>query len=269
MRIGCIRSDIGGIYISDVENTSQRNFSSEPFGQSRNLKKPSSDVLSSVLGSFGSVSVLGSNTSASVDTSSNNTLRIRQGSGSFLSITVPTGASVSKASIATSLTTVMLANGMEAMAAVSGNNQILIYSTGSNKGPSASLEIDTVANGSTLSTAVGFNSSGVTLTGLSVSSLVSAVYPTASTIDVSSATILALSSFSTLLGSDKTALVNAIADAVAPHFIETELVVQSATSGQLSKLASSGFHPGYGHTGLPAGAAVVLLSDDGSSNWTI
>lgn len=263
-----IRNDIGGVYIADVENTSQRYFSSEPAGQSRYVKKPTNSDLASVLNLYGAVSVLASNTTASVNTSTNNTLRVRQGSGSFLSIVVTAGASTSKSVIASDITRVMMANNFPAKAVVAGSNQILIYTTGSNQGPSASLEIDSVANGSTLSTAVGFNTAGVTLTGVSVSTLVAAIYPTASTVDVSSSTILALGSFSSLPSSERSSLVNAIADAVAPRLVETDRVVASATSGMISKLASSSFHPGRGHTGVEAGAALVLLEDDGVTVWS-
>lgn len=269
MRIGVIRSDVKKVYLADVENTSQRNFSSEPAGQSRNLAKPTDAQIESVLKKVGAVAVLGSNNSGTVDTSTNNTLRIRRASTSaYTVITVPAGASTTKDAIAASLAQSLASAGLGATATISGTNQIVIYSTGDNQGPEARLQIDTVANGSTLSTALGFNTSGVTLAGLSVGTLKTAVYPTASTVDVSTSTISGLSSLNSLPASVKAASVAAIADLVAPRFVETSKTKKSAASGMIYKMTQSTFRPGKGHTGLPAGICVVLLQDDGVTPWT-
>jgi hypothetical protein len=53
MRVAIVRSDIGNLYLSDVENTSQRNFSSEPIGQSRYFKKPTDAALIAILTKYG------------------------------------------------------------------------------------------------------------------------------------------------------------------------------------------------------------------------
>ena len=79
MRIGFTRTDIGPLYIDDIENRSQRNFSSEPRGQSRYYAKATSADLEAVLDAWAILSARATDVAATVDTSVNNTLRIRQG----------------------------------------------------------------------------------------------------------------------------------------------------------------------------------------------
>ena len=49
MRVAALRSDIKDIYLDDVENSSQRTFSSEPAGQSRYFHLPSDAELTAIL----------------------------------------------------------------------------------------------------------------------------------------------------------------------------------------------------------------------------
>lgn len=53
MRVAIVRSDLSKIYLDDVENSSQRNFSSETSGQSRYFHKPTDAQLQAVLTSYG------------------------------------------------------------------------------------------------------------------------------------------------------------------------------------------------------------------------
>lgn len=53
MRVAIVRSDISKVYLDDVENSSQRNFSSETAGQSRYFKKPTDAQLTAVLAKYG------------------------------------------------------------------------------------------------------------------------------------------------------------------------------------------------------------------------
>jgi len=269
MRIGVVRSDIPKIYLSDLENTSQRNFSSEAAGQSRYISKPTDAKLAAVLAIHGSVAVLATDTAASVNTSTNNTLRIRRGAAdTYQVVVVTTGAAVTKVQLVADLNAAFATSGLAVSASISGTNQVLLTSTGTNKGVDSRLQIDSAANGSTLSTALGFNVAGVTLTGLSVAALKAAVYPTATTINVATATITALGSINSLAAAQKASLVLAVQDAVAPSFSATTRLNKSATSGVLSKLTSASFRPGKGVTGLPAGICVAMVQDDGSTVFT-
>lgn len=51
----------------------------------------------------------------------------------------------------------------------------------------------------------------------------------------------------------------ALADVVAPEVISTGRAIWSFKSGTLSRLVSNSYEP----RGLPTGAAVVILNDDG------
>ena len=128
-----------------------------------------------------------------------------------------------------------------------------------------------MAGGSTLNAVIGTPSTpaGDVLTGLSLGSLTGAIYPTSVTIDVSSSNILGLSTFADLTTTAQDALVDAIADLVAPSLVETGPVLLSFVYGYLSKLSSNTFQPGGARVGLPAGPAVAIVEDDGSTPFVV
>lgn len=101
--------------------------------------------------------ILGTDTAATVNTTANKTLRIRSASTQAYSvITVTSGAATAKTTIVTDLNAGFATNGLPLTAAVAGTNQIKITTTG------GYIDIDSVANGSNLNTAVGFPA-GVTI----------------------------------------------------------------------------------------------------------
>ncbi len=276
MRVGFVRSDIGKIYLADVENRSQRNFSSQPAGQSRNFGKPTDAQILALLNTYAVLSAKGNNTSATSNTTGgNNVLKIRTStSAAFTSITVTSNASLPKAQLASELNTAFANAGLALKATVlSGGdaNKVQIDTVAPNAGPNAHLEIDTTSNGSTLNAAIhsSWAVSPPNLSGASVSTVKAAVYPTASTVDVSSGTITGLSTFASLQSAAQTALVTAVQDLVAPSLVETGPVLLSFAYGQLSKLRSSSFRPGGARVGLPAGVAVAIVENDGSTPFTL
>jgi len=101
--------------------------------------------------------IIGTDTNASVNTSSNNTLRIRTIYSTFMVFTVTAGASTAKTTIASDLNTAFAAAGQTLYATVDGSNRLVISDTSNN----SFIETDSVANGSTLSTAVGFTTGGM------------------------------------------------------------------------------------------------------------
>lgn len=276
MRVGIVRSDIGKVYLSDVENRSQRSFSSEPAGQSRNFALPSDAQLLAVLNAKAVLSAKGNNASATSNTTGgNNVLRIKANpAAAFSVITVTSNASLSKAQLVADLNTGFQNAGLLLVATLltgSDANKVQIDTVAPNSGPGAKLQIDTTANGSTLNAALhsGWAASPPNLAGLAVSALKAAVYPSATTINVASATITALSTFTDMQAAAQTALVNAVADAVAPSLVETGPVLLSFAYGVLSKLRSTSFQPGGSRIGLPAGVAVAIVANDGSTPFTL
>lgn len=270
MRVGIVRSDIGTIFLNDVESRSQRCFSKEPPGQALYLHKPTSAELKAVLDWYAFLSVQGTDNNATVDTSVNDTLKIRQSSGAaWTSITVTSGVATAKTTIRDDLNTAFTANGLDFVASVTGTNQLQIDTTKPNSGPNADMLIDSVAGGSTLSTPLGYNIAGVTLAGLTVAALEAAIRPTSTTIDVSTATITGLSTFALLTTAQKAALVDGIADVVAPKLIETGQVLLSFAYGNLSKMRVATFRPGGVRGGLPAGIGAAIVEDDGTTVFTV
>ena len=120
MRVGLIRQDLPRIYLDDVENTSQRNFSSQPPGQSRYFEFPSNGVLTSVLNQYAFLSVLGSGVSFPLTISgSNNTLNVFSSASVSSTITVPSG-STSAATLAAYLNSQFVSLGLYFVASVQG-----------------------------------------------------------------------------------------------------------------------------------------------------
>lgn len=100
----------------------------------------------------------GTDVNANVNTSINNTLRIRTSKASSYSvISVTSGAAVSKAQIAIDLNAAFGGAGLLLSASVVGTNQIKIVNTSTLPGvPGSLIDIDSVGAGSNLNVAVGF-----------------------------------------------------------------------------------------------------------------
>lgn len=281
MRVGIVRTDISRVYLADLENTSQRNFSSEPPGQSRYISRPTDAQLTAALVAGGTnLSILGTVAGATkVTNGPSNVLRVKtSAAASFSVITITSSAALANATVITDLNAAFLAAGLPLVARLGNSGtplQVLIENTTS--GPSAYLEIDTTANGSTLNTALGFAAGGVILNGLTPATLRTAVYPTGTTINVASATITALSSspavanatIANLTTVQQAAIVLAIQDAVAPKIIETGRALLSFDRGIIAKLRSSAFQPGGTRSGLPAGVAAAVVANDGSTVFSV
>ena len=269
MRVAAIRTDIGPIYLDDVENSAQRDFSSEPPGQSRYFEKPTAATLTTVLSAVAFVTIQGSNTSATVDTTGANgtLLNIKTSAAApYTQVAVPSSATLAKTTIVSSLNSAFAAAGLGLVARIAGTNQVTIDTTVG--GPSAYVSISAGSpSTAALQTVLGL--AATTTTGLSVAALQTAVYPSSTTLDVSSATLTALSTFSLLDTAEQTALVDAIANAVAPQLVESGPVLLSFVHGKLSKFNSPSFQPGGARIGLPASQAVVCVQDDGHSLFTI
>lgn len=104
--------------------------------------------------------LIGTDTSSTVDTSANKTIRLRTASArSFTAITVTSGVTTSKTQIVTDLNTAFLSNNLPLTASITGTNQVKILGSG------LYLEVDTVGNGSNLNTAIGLANAGQIVTG--------------------------------------------------------------------------------------------------------
>ena len=273
MRVGIVRTDLGkGVYLADIESAVQRNFSSESPGQSRNIRRPTDAELDVALNLYPlPASLTGSDTAVSVDTSANDTVRIRGTGGAYTAIPVTSGGATAKTVIRDDLNTAFLAGSLPFEAKIVGTNQLRIFSLALNRGPGATVDIDTFANGSTLNTPVGF-ADGATIVNPALSvtrgAIQVAAYPSPTTIDVSTATIEAVASILDLSTADQAALILAIADLIAPQLVETGLVELSFVQGKLSEMIKTTFQPGGTRAGLPAGIGAAVVENDGATPYT-
>lgn len=271
MRAGFVnRTDLPkGLYISDVENTSQRNFSSEPPGQSRYLRRPTDAEVLAALNTYAFLTIQGSDTAATVDTTGANgtKLNIRDSaSGTFIQVTVTSDGALAKTVIVTELNAAFTAAGLGLVARIAGTNQITIDTT--TAGPAAYVEISAgTPSAGALHTVVGLAAAATS--GLGLAAWRTAVYPTATTIDISTATIAALSTYADLTAAAQAALVDAVADVIAPELLETGAVLLSFAGGILSRAADATFQPGGTRIGLAVGPALAILEDDGSTPFTL
>jgi hypothetical protein len=123
MRVGLIRSDLSRIYLDDVENTSQRNFSSQPPGQSRYFEWPTGSTLTSVLNQYAFLSVLGTSGSMFPLTlsGSNNVLTVKTSATvAAATVTLPSSGSYTAAQLVALLNPLFAAQGLLVVASVQG-----------------------------------------------------------------------------------------------------------------------------------------------------
>ncbi len=274
MRVGFIRSDLGRVYLSDLENTSQRNFSSEPPGQSRYVSRPSDDKLSDALVDGGYVvNARGTNNAATKDTNPANALLIRVvPTGQFTSITVTAGDTQPVATVVSDLNSAFSAASLPLEASFVSTGMVQIQSTV--KGSNSYIGIN--PTGSTLAPILGFPT-GMVVAGLTPTDLRNAVVPSGTSINVSPGNIGGLSSSPGYTGAlitnlptgTQLSIIGAVQEAVAPRVIDTGRALLSFDRGVLADLRDSSFQPGGARSGVAAGAAVVVVEDDGVTPKTI
>jgi len=267
MRIAIVRTDIQKIYLSDIENSSQRDFSSQPKGQSRYFVHPTDAQLTAVLNQYALATLVGGNTQNFDTTVANGTkLNIRtKSTDAYKQVTVRSGAAVTAAQIVADLNVSFRNNGVGAVARVVSGAVAIDTTAG---GPGVNLDLDASSpSTAALQTVLGLSTSPVA--GVTLSALKAAVYPTATTANVGSSTILALGSLNNMSAAGKTAVVAAIQDLVAPRLVETSLVLRSFSYGVISSWKDPNFQPGGARAGLKAVQAAYVLADDGSTPFTL
>lgn len=267
-----IRSDLRSLYINDIENRSQRNFSSEPAGQSLYVNKGTNAEFSEALENYGYVALISSTNSNTFNTTSgNNTLVVKDSaSGSSKTISVTSNAALTRAALVSDLNTGFSAQGVSLSARVYDTNRVVIESTGTNKGSVAYIEI---LSSSTLEDDLGLSTTPVT--SVDLETLLDKVYPTSTSANVSESQMQTISQFAGLSDSKIEALTGAIQSVAGFNLVETGPVLLSFAYGTLSKLSSSSYQPGAQngvsnvHVDLPVGPAVVCLENDGSTLFSL
>lgn len=280
MRIGVIRGDLPGpIHLRDLETVSQFNPPTEVKGQELYIARPLTTDIEAILANatYGAGAVIqGSDISGSFPitlSGANNVLKVRLSStASFTTVTVATGAVANIGALVTAVNTALATAGLSSSIVAfqgpgSGSRLALEAKL---RGVTSYLEIDTSGNGSTFDTPAGFTAGARTMpTG---AAFITALNPVSGTLNVSTASINAvgsttsanaLSLIPTTRGTQA-----AIADSIAPRVIESSVALDSYLVGMISEYRNAGFNPDP-HRGLPAGAAISVVQDDGSSAMTV
>src|SRR5512142_1598056 len=276
MRIGIIRGDLPGpIFLADLETVSQRNFPTEPPGQTIYISRPTTAQLDAVFANpvTGAGAVIqGTDIASSFPitiSGSNNTLRVRTSSGaSFTAVTIASGALATMGALITALNTALRGTGITAFTGVGTGSRVSLEGP---RGTSSYVANDTTANGSNANATLGLGTGGNTRTFPASSACITALSAAGGTLDVSTTTINGVGATTSanamsLIPSSR-GTHTALAQEIAPYFAETPVVIDSYLTGSIAQYRSASYNPDA-RRGLTAGAAISVLQDDGSTAYS-
>ncbi len=267
MRIGVIRGDLSGpVFIGDLEPTSQTDFSNEPPGQTRYIARPDATTLTKV---FAAIPATIDSTSdivfpLTID-NTNHTLLLRTaGAGLYTTVTIANAVYANIGTLITAINAALVTAGLSALAATSiglSATLRLAISTTASFGAGAAIGIDSNGNGSTANAALGLGVAARTVTVPTVASAITSLLPVGGPLDVRQATILSTVSYGLTA-----AQVKAVADVIAPQFVESNVAIQSFKGGNIAGLLSANFNPDPSRRpAIAAGAAITVVQDDGQT----
>lgn len=269
MRVGIIRGDLPNpLFMADLEPTSQTNFPTEPFGQTRYVSRPNLTTVGTALSQIGATQKGTVNLTAGlpiVVNGGNQTLRARvaPGPSPYVVVTVATASYATVALLLAAVNAAILTAGLAATAVLDSTGNFLILKSNT-LGPGSFVQTDTVGNGSTFNNVVGFGAGGANFTVPSAASVITATLPVGGPLDVSTATL------ATLLGGGTTAAQQtAVADSIAPQFIDTDVAIKSFVKGTLKGFLSASFTPDPSRIPtISTGAAITVVTNDGTTLFT-
>lgn len=269
MRVGVIRGDIPGpIFVNDLEDVSQWCPSIEPRGQDRYLSRPD-------------LTLVGAALAANIPASRKGTLDISAGvtvvlgASDVLQIRVSPTAGYTSCTVAAAVYTaaafIVAVNAAISASAMRGLVVASLDETGlyfvlrtTAKGTGSYLGVNVLAT-STLNTLVGFANPAFAFTVPTAAAVITATLPVLGVLDLRDViTLQPLLGYGTTLA-ERTA----VADTIAPRFIETEVVKKSFQVGNLADLRNALFNPDPNR--LPAianGPAITVTQDDGFTLYT-
>lgn len=266
MRVGIIRGDMPGpVFLADLEPVSQYNPPTEPRGQERYVGRPvvaavQAAMRANVGAGFASTGNMAFNVTIAAG---NQTLLVKTvaTAPAFTTILMPTGVYTTMAAFLTDMNAKLVLYGLGMMVSPLNALRVVLYSL--TYGEGSYIAIDTVGNGSTFNgaTAANFGAGGGTFTVPLATAFITATLPVGGPLDVRATTIR------TQLGPALTAAqVSAMADVIAPRFIETDVAVKCYQVGYLGDLRNALFNPDPSRIpALTPGPAVTVVQDDGFS----
>lgn len=267
MRVGIIRGDLPGpLFLADLEPTSQIDFPVDPPGQTRYVGRPDLTTVGTALASapaaiVGTADIVFPLT---ITLGVDDVLLLREAGGltPFTTVTIFAAAYANLAALLSAVNAALVAAGMTNITAVQGSSALRLNLVGAT-GPGAYIENDTVLNGSTANTGLGLPD-GATWTVPTAAAVITATLPVGGPLDVSPATLLGL--VSPVLTA---AQILAIQDAIAPKFVETDVVKKSFEVGNLAGFISPLFVPDpHRMPAMTPGPAITVVQDDGVTLYT-
>jgi len=265
MRVGVIRGDIPGpVTIEDVEQVSRFNPTTEPVGQVRHIERPDPDQVDAALPAstlLGTVDISGG---ATVVVATSDDLLIKTDSGAgFDTATVAAAAYATGQALVDAINAALVAAGSLAVASLDETGTFLVLSS-PDAGEGSYIEVESTGGGSNINALVGLAGGGDSFTMPAATAVITALMPVGGPLDVSDATM------DTTVGEGLTAAQrSALADTIAPQFVETDVVIKSFQVGNLSAYASATWNPDPNR--LPPianGAAISVVEDDGTTAFT-
>ena len=260
MRIGVIRGDVpGGVTLQDLETISQRNPTTEPEGQTRHIDRPVPATVGAALPAstlLGTVDVSGG---ATVVVATSDDLKVKTDAGAgFDTATVAAAAYGTGQALVTAINAALVAAGSLAVASLDESGTFLVLSS-NESGEGSYIEVDSTGGGSNINALVGLNGAGDSFTMPAATAVIAALLPVGGPLDVSDATVDAT------VGEGLTqAQRDALADTIAPQFIETDVAIKSFQVGMISGFASATWNPDVNRLPpIAAGAAIEVVDDDG------
>jgi hypothetical protein len=244
----------------DLEPISRYNPPTEPEGQERRIGRPDSTVVGSALGVIpaglqGTVNISGG---AVVTLGVDDVLEAKvSATAGFTTVTVAAAAYATGADLINAVNAALLAAGLSATARLDSTGSFMVLQS-NNPGVGSYVEVDIIAN-STFSAVVGFNPLGDSFTVPTVAIVIVTSLPVGGPLDVSTATLVAT------VGAGATpAQIAALANAIAPQFIDTDVAIKSFQVGMMHGFLLPTYTPDPNR--LPAmalGPAIEVVADDG------
>lgn len=258
----------------DLETVSQFNPPTEPRGQEIYIGRPTTTEVEAALANAttGAGAVIqGSDISGSFPitiTGSNDDLKIRTSStASFTTVLIAQTAYANITTFLAAINVALTGTGVRALQGPGSGQRVALESN--TKGVNSYVEIDTTGNGSVFNTPAGLTAGARTMP--SAATFITALNPVSGTLDVSTATINAVGSGTNANALNLIATTRGtqakIADAIAPQFAETSVAIDSFLVGMISEYRSASFNPDS-RRGLPSGAAISVVQDDGSTAFS-
>lgn len=271
MRVAVIRADLPApILLADLEQVSRRNVAVDAPGQEKYLSISTAAKVTAALAHASSgigAAVTGSVAPTSLTIAAGNkVLRLKTSAAASFSVyTIAEAAYASLAALVVAINTALgTGSGIRAFAA-----GVAVSLESRTHGVSSYLQLDTVANGSTANTNLNFADGSIRTVPAASAFLTAAGVP-GGPITVSQAILEAVGTSTNAralepfydAGSSRATVV---ADAIAPIIAETDVALESFLVGNLAKYRSASFDPDPRRSSVPAGAAVSVVEDDGST----